>query len=110
MAELILAFREPAGSPLRVVDRLDLAHVAWCLLVGSAGLRVTSRGLDRVLLSKVDELVGRSGHERRPAAPALDRQRAIDHLDIVGAAPVQHHPVLGLAPTTITHLPLATRL
>src|SRR4030095_375159 len=31
VAELILAFGEPAGGPLRVVDRLDLIHLTWCL-------------------------------------------------------------------------------
>src|SRR6185436_16635200 len=40
MTELILAFGEPARRPLRVIDRLDLTHLAWCLLVESGGLRV----------------------------------------------------------------------
>src|SRR5215467_11873476 len=44
MAELILAFSEPAGGPLRVVDGLDVTHLAWCLLVRGAWLRVACRG------------------------------------------------------------------
>jgi hypothetical protein len=46
MAELVLAFSEPAGRTLRIVDSLDLTHLGWCLLVGSAGLRVRLWGLD----------------------------------------------------------------
>src|SRR5499433_129264 len=63
MAELILAFSEPAGGPLGVVDRLDVTHLAWCLLVGSAGLRVRRRGLGGYLGSQRDQLVGRAGHQ-----------------------------------------------
>src|SRR5215831_3358676 len=63
MAELILAFSEPARGPLRVVDRLDVTHLAWCLLVGSAGLRVRRQGLGGYLGSQRDQLVGRAGHQ-----------------------------------------------
>ena len=57
VAELILAFSKPARRPLRVVDRLDVTHLAWCLLVGSAGLRVRRRGLGGYLGRERDQLV-----------------------------------------------------
>src|SRR5262245_17105939 len=63
MTELILAFSEPAGGPLGVVDRLNVTHLAWCLLVGSAGLRVRRRGLDGYLGRQRDQLVRRAGHQ-----------------------------------------------
>ena len=39
------------------VDRLDVTHLAWCLLVGSAGLRVRRRGLGGYLGRERDQLV-----------------------------------------------------
>src|SRR4029434_256176 len=69
VTELILAFREPADSPLRVVERLDLTHLAWCHRVGIEGLRVGSRGLRGVLGGERDELVRGSRDQRRPATP-----------------------------------------
>src|SRR4029450_7670341 len=77
VAELILTFREPAGGPLCVVDRLDLTHLRWCLLVGSDGLRVRSGRLDWGLVRKCDELVRGSGHERRAAPTPLARRGAV---------------------------------
>src|SRR5436309_14494966 len=40
LAELILAFSEPAGSQLRVVVGLDLPHRGWRLLVRLRGFGV----------------------------------------------------------------------
>src|SRR5207245_9635771 len=71
VAELVLAFRQPPGSPLRVVDGLDLTHLAWCLLVCSAGLRVRRGGLSGHLGRNGDELVRCAGHLRRQTAARL---------------------------------------
>ena len=57
MTELVLAFSKPARRPLCVVDRLDLTHLAWCLLVESTGLRVRRGGLDGHLGRERDQLV-----------------------------------------------------
>src|SRR5262247_2391481 len=109
MAELILAFSEPAGGPLRVVDGLDLAHLAWCLLVRGPWLRVRRRGLggdfgrehsgrDR------DQLVRRAGHQRRTAAATVDRRWALRRFVLDGAAPVEHDPDLGIAEVAIAEM------
>src|SRR5262245_6110896 len=90
VTELILALRQPAGRPLRVVDRLDLTHLAWCLRVGFEGVRGCVSGCRGVLRSEVDELVRGSRHHRRSATPAL-RRRTLHRVYVICAAPVQHH-------------------
>src|SRR6266403_5924201 len=110
MAELVLAFSQPAGGALRVVDGLDLTHLAWCLLVGSAGLRVRRRGLGGHLGRDRDQLVGCAGHERRTTATTVDRRRAVRRVVLDRAAAVEHHSDLGVAEMAIAEMLVDRRL
>src|SRR5438093_761837 len=110
MAELVLAFSQPPGSPLRVVDGLDLTHLAWRLLVVSAGLRVRRGGLSGHLGCNGDELMRCAGHQRRPTAAAVDRRRVLGRFILDGAAPVEHHSDLRVTEVTIAEVLIDRRL
>src|SRR5262249_4442433 len=115
MAELILAFSEPAGGPLRVVDGLDVTHLAWCLLVRGAWLRVGCRGRGgdfgcQDFGREPDQLVRRAGHQRRAPAATIDGRRAVRRFVLDSAAPVEHDPDLGIAEMAIAEMLVDRRL
>src|SRR5207249_4350733 len=110
VAQLVLALGEPPGDPLRVVDRLDLTHLAWCLRVLGEGLRVRARGFDGILPRDGDQLVRGAGRQRGAAVPAVDGRCAVHRFGVWCAAAVEDYLDLGITDVSIAEMLVDGRL